>query len=94
MRCKECPELEACYKSHNVATRRYYCPYSGNRPPEGVKMCNIFYCDRTGERTCCRSCADYDRCSNHCLNSPERCGQAVEEFTKPISAHIKAEIVE
>jgi len=45
-------------------------------------MCKIFYCDRKRERRCCSGCSEYDHCSNHCLNGPERCNQSFTEEQK------------
>lgn len=46
------------------------------------KMCSIFNCDRRRENHCCFTCSDYNRCANHCLNSPRRCGLAKDAKPK------------
>lgn len=43
------------------------------------RKCRIFYCDRRGDRYCCFYCDKKNRCKNHCLNYPKRCGQIFEE---------------
>lgn len=45
----------------------------GFRAPEGSHMCEIFFCDMKRERYCCMYCNDRKRCTNPCLNSPEKC---------------------
>lgn len=43
------------------------------------RRCKIFNCDRRRGSFCCADCGYQRRgsCKNHCLNGPERCGQAV-----------------
>lgn len=41
--------------------------------------CQIFHCDRRGDRYCCFYCERKKKCKNPCLNHPDRCGQAFEE---------------
>ena len=38
------------------------------------RMCSRFYCDRRGDRYCCRDCPRVWACSNPCYNDPRRCG--------------------
>ena len=49
------------------------------------KMCRIFNCDRYRENRCCFTCSYYNRCANHCLNSPRQCGLVKD--TKPQKEH-------
>lgn len=49
---------------------------------EGQKdkhKCQIFHCDRRGDRYCCFYCERKNRCKNPCLNHPDRCGQAFDK---------------
>lgn len=43
-------------------------------------MCNIFYCDKRGDRYCCHECSRRGMCTNPCANDPKKCGQS---FDKP-----------
>lgn len=45
----------------------------------GSHKCQIFHCDRRGDRYCCFYCERKKKCKNPCLNRPDRCGQAFEE---------------
>lgn len=56
--------------------------------------CQIFYCEYIKDRFCCAHCGHRHRCSNPCLNGPERCGQAVDEATGKAKTHIKAKMPE
>lgn len=38
------------------------------------RMCQRFYCDRRGDRYCCRDCPRSIICANPCMNHPARCG--------------------
>lgn len=40
-----------------------------------VHMCEIFFCDKRGDRQCCFYCEWKKKCKNHCLNNPEKCGK-------------------
>ena len=46
------------------------------------RMCSRFYCDRRGDRYCCRDCPRVWACSNPCYNDPRRCG--LEDKGQPI----------
>lgn len=85
MKCKECPEYEACVRAFDLRKLRPHCPIAQSGKPVNSSsdklMCNLFYCDRARERRCCSVCPRRDRCSNRCLNSPDRCGQAVEQVS-------------
>ena len=37
-------------------------------------MCSRFYCDRRGDRYCCRDCPRVWACSNPCYNDPDAAG--------------------
>lgn len=37
--------------------------------------CKLFYCDRVKDSRCCASCSYRTRCTNPCINKPEKCGQ-------------------
>lgn len=39
--------------------------------------CEIFHCDKRGDRYCCFYCNR--ECKNPCHNNPERCGEAFEK---------------
>ena len=39
-----------------------------------ARMCQRFYCDRRGDRYCCRDCPRSIICANPCMNHPARCG--------------------
>lgn len=41
--------------------------------------CEIFHCDKRGDRYCCFYCWKKDKCKNPCHNNPEKCGKAFEE---------------
>ena len=41
--------------------------------------CEIFHCDKRGDRYCCFYCEKNNKCKNPCLNHPDRCGQAFKE---------------
>lgn len=41
--------------------------------------CEIFHCDKRGDRYCCFYCEKKSKCNNPCLNYPDRCGKAFEE---------------
>lgn len=41
-------------------------------------FCEIFHCDRRGDRYCCHYCKL--RCKNHCLNDPARCEKGFEKY--------------
>lgn len=43
--------------------------------PDGIHMCEIFFCDKRRERQCCYYCPGKKKCKNQCLNNPEKCGE-------------------
>lgn len=45
------------------------------RKAGGTDMCEIFFCDRRGERYCCYHCPGKKECKNPCVNNPEKCGK-------------------
>ena len=40
--------------------------------------CRLFNCDLRHGNYCCAGCDRKDKCKNHCLNSPDKCGCNVE----------------
>lgn len=44
--------------------------------------CEIFNCLRRGGKYCCFYCSNKGRCTNPCLNNPERCGKIIDSKTK------------
>lgn len=38
--------------------------------------CDIFHCDKRGDRYCCFFCNNKEKCKNPCMNNPEKCGKA------------------
>lgn len=44
------------------------------KQPKLRASCETFYCDRMRERVCCLKCPNLRKCSNHCLNTPDKCG--------------------
>ncbi len=47
-----------------------------------IYKCEIFHCDKRGDRYCCHYCDRKEKCKNPCLNHPERCGKAFEQEEK------------
>ena len=37
--------------------------------------CKLFYCDKVKDSRCCAFCKFGTKCSNPCINNPEKCGQ-------------------
>ena len=56
--------------------------------------CKLFYCARIKAQYCCTHCAMQSKCSYRCLNSPDRCGQAIEEESRKAPCRIKEKALE
>ena len=41
--------------------------------------CKVFHCDYCKDRYCCFYCNRKEKCRNHCLNNPNKCGNAFEQ---------------
>ena len=36
--------------------------------------CLLFNCDKKRKHQCCYYCDGLEKCRNHCLNNPQKCG--------------------
>lgn len=44
--------------------------------------CEIFHCDKRGDRYCCFYCYRKNICHNPCKNNPKKCGQSFIQEAK------------
>ena len=44
--------------------------------------CLLFNCDKKHKHQCCYYCDGFEKCRNHCLNNPQKCGWVKFERVK------------
>ena len=47
--------------------------------------CLLFNCDKKHKHQCCYYCDRLEKCRNHCLNNPKKCGWVKFERSKEVS---------
>lgn len=66
-------------RSETAVNRKFYDMTRGEMVTKEQTFCQIFDCGKRGGNPCCCECHLREKCRDVCLNSPERCGQAMKE---------------